>query len=192
MKRIVLALAPLAVVAACSSSSSAPTATTGDTAAAVKGAPDTHCSGKAAVAVDPGVCHTTPPDAGGGGTDMNTYGPTSFGSDADDDDCKYHVAWTASKVAEKSDVTFFVVATDKKDGSALAGAPIRAEVFLNDTHPAPNTKQAATESSPGHYAVGPIQFDAPGQWTVRFHFHDECNDSETSPHGHAAFFVQVP
>jgi hypothetical protein len=65
-------------------------------------------------------------------------------------------------------------------------------VFLNDTHPAPNTDQKSTEGPDGTYRVGPIRFDGKGQWTVRFHFHEDCDDSETSPHGHAAFFVSVP
>lgn len=31
-----------------------------------------------------------------------------------------------------------------------------------------------------------------GQWTVRFHFFDVCIDGPTSPHSHAAFYVNVP
>ena len=49
-----------------------------------------------------------------------------------------------------------------------------------------------TETSPGNYTIGPVKFDAAGNWNVRFHFHDECTDSEESPHGHVAFFVKVP
>ncbi|HEY8074075.1 MAG TPA: hypothetical protein VIF62_08200, partial [Labilithrix sp.] len=178
-------------------SSSTPAPTTGDTSAAVSGPTDTHCNGKDSVKVDPNVCHMVIQkdaggDGGGGGMDMSDYGPTNFGSEADDDDCKYHVKWTASKVAQKTDVTFFVVVTNKSDNSAMTGSPIRAEVFLNDTHPAPNSPQTSKDNGGGNYTVGPIQFDASGQWTVRFHFHEECNDSETSPHGHAAFLVQVP
>ena len=34
---------------------------------------------------------------------------------------------------------------------------------------------------------------APGKWTVRFHFNEICCDvNSDSPHGHAAFFVNVP
>jgi hypothetical protein len=41
--------------------------------------------------------------------------------------------------------------------------------------------------------VGPIVFDQPGKWVVRFHFFENCDDLvEDSPHGHAAFYVQVP
>jgi hypothetical protein len=65
-------------------------------------------------------------------------------------------------------------------------------VFLTDTHPAQPPGEA-TEAAGGKYTVGPIKFDAPGNWTVRFHFYEECSDvPEDSPHGHAAFFVHVP
>src|SRR5437867_328431 len=76
--------------------------------------------------------------------------------------------------------------------SPTAAKP-RAEVYLSDVHPAPNTRQKPVEESPGTYTVGPIRFDAPGQWTVRFHFFEECADVlEESPHGHVAFLAQVP
>ena len=49
------------------------------------------------------------------------------------------------------------------------------------------------ETSPGTYKIGPIVFDRPGGWVVRFHFFGSCDDYlDTSPHGHAAFFVTVP
>jgi hypothetical protein len=59
-------------------------------------------------------------------------------------------------------------------------------------HPSPSTG-STTETSPGVYQIGPIVFDQPGQWTVRFHLYGSCFDlAPDSPHGHAAFFVQVP
>jgi hypothetical protein len=42
------------------------------------------------------------------------------------------------------------------------------------------------------YEGGPLRFDQPGRWVVRFHFYESCNDSEVSPHSHVAFFVDVP
>jgi hypothetical protein len=39
---------------------------------------------------------------------------------------------------------------------------------------------------------GPLRFDRSGRWVVRFHFYEDCNDGESSPHGHIAFFVDVP
>ncbi len=181
-----------------SSSSNTGGGETATTAAAVAGAVDSHCSGKQVVTADPSICHATlaEDDAGmsmgDSGSDKSDYGDTMYNFEGDDDDCKYHLTWASTSVAQKTDVTFTLTATNKKDNSPLAGAPILAEVFLDDTHPAPNTTQATREASPGVYTVGPIQFDAAGKWTVRFHLHDECNDSETSPHGHGAFFVHVP
>ena len=196
-------LGTCAVVAACSSSTTAaPANLSFSSAAAVTGLADNHCAGKL-VTVDPAVCHVvasedagqTQRDAGdtdGGATGTPDYGPTQPGSEGDDDDCKYHVKWQSTAVAENADVTFQVVATVRKDSATLAGAKPYAEIFLNDMHPAPNTPVATTETTPGTYTIGPVRFDAPGQWNVRFHFNDQCNDSKTSPHGHAAFFVKVP
>ena len=48
------------------------------------------------------------------GTD-GAYGSTMYGTEGDDDDCKYHVKWTAASVAMNKDVTFTVVATTKAD-----------------------------------------------------------------------------
>lgn len=191
-------------VPACSSSSSSSSSSSGGAGSEglVAGPKDDHC--KKTVKVDPGVCHTA--DAGGGdaGEDAagldddagagagGAYGATMYNDEGDDDDCKYHVKWSARSVAKGSDATFKVVLTNKSDGSPVTGAPIDPEVYLDDTHPAPNSDPSSSEDTPGTYTVGPISFDASGKWTVRFHIHDECDDSETSPHGHAAFFVQVP
>ena len=121
------------------------------------------------------------------------YGPTLYNSEADDDDCKYHVKFTATPIRRDQNVTFTVTATTLADGQAAAGANVGAEVFLNDTHPAPNSGQATNEKSGGVYDVGPIKFDAAGRWTVRFHLHEDCQDStEDSPHGHVAFYIDVP
>ena len=102
-----------------------------------------------------------------------------------------HGDTSSSTVAQSGNATFEVVLTNKADGSPVTGAPIEIEAYLDEMHPAPNTKQTSNETSPGTYTVGPIAFDASGRWTVRFHIHDECGDAETSPHGHVAFFVQV-
>ncbi len=169
---------------ACSSSSSS---NSGPPGGAVSGALDTHC-GATSTPVDPATCHAAPP-ADAGAVD---YGATCYGSEADDDDCKYHVKWTSTPIRQNSDVTFTITSTNKAGGAPTTGAGPRLEVYLNDTHASPNTKQGATETSPGVYAVGPVRFDAPGMWTVRMHLSEDCNDGENSPHGHVAFFVNVP
>lgn len=161
------------------------------TAAVVAGAQDSHC-GTNVVTVNASVCH------GGGSADAgedagaatSDYGDTMFNAEGDDDDCKYHVKWTATP-GEGGSVTYTVTLTNKSGNTPVTGAPIDVEAFLDETHPAPNTTQTSKEGAPGTYTVGPVAFDVAGKWTVRFHVHDECDDSEESPHGHAAFFMQV-
>jgi YtkA-like len=151
----------------------------------VSGAQDTHCG----MRVQP----TSQADCQISGAPATDYGPTMYNSEADDDDCKYHVKFTVSPVYQNTDVNFTVTATKKADGSPAAGANVDPEVFLDATHPAPNSNQHTTESPPGTYQVGPIRFDKAGQWTVRFHLFAQCLDTvPNSPHGHAAFFVDVP
>ena len=55
--------------------------------------------------------------------------------------------------------------------------------------------KSATGAIPlaGKHKIGPIHFDAAGQWTIRFHIYEECSELlETSPHGHVAFYIAVP
>jgi hypothetical protein len=211
------AAAAVAYVPACSSSDSH--ASKRATAAVVAGPQDAHCT--KTVTVNPAACKQgSTSDAGateagadaGGGNDV-PYGPTMSNAEGDDDDCKYHLKWSATSgaaattqssklyprhgdegggsTAAGGDVTFTVTITNKNGGTPVTGAPVEIEAFLDDTHPAPNTTQTSKETSPGTYTVGPVRFDVSGKWTVRFHIHDECADSEESPHGHAAFFTQV-
>lgn len=172
----------------------------GPTGGPVSGALDTHCKDAdgGVVATVVGECMTgaEPADAAApdpdGGAPTSDYGETLFNAEGDDDDCKYHVKWTASAIRKSENVNFTVTLTKLADGTPATGAGVRAEVYLTETHPAA-PPPAATESAGGVYAVGPIKFDASGDWTVRFHFFEACNDApEDSPHGHAAFFVRVP
>ena len=168
----------------------------------VDGSADMHCVGQDPQATSQSVCQfrpppdaALPPDAPGttGPDAAPEFGATMYGTEGDDDDCKYHVTWSSSPIYENDNVFFTVVATALVDNSVVTGANIYAEVYLNDTHPAPPTNQSAVESPPGTYKVGPIQFDEPGEWTVRFHLFENCLDySPESPHGHAAFYVEVP
>jgi hypothetical protein len=201
-----LILTTSALVIACSSSTSngGTSGTTPggqSTAAAVAGAADTHCADVPVVVVDPAVCHATAEvdaghdhDAGeaDAGAPMEESAAVLYGSEGEDDDCKYHVKWTSSPVAKDTDVTLAIVTTYRKDSSPVTGAAPYAEIFLDDTHPGPNTAVKTTETSPGNYTIGPVRFDASGKWTVRFHFSADCADAVNSPHGHVAFFVNVP
>lgn len=176
-----------AVLAACStSSSSCP-----NPGGAVTGSPDSHCT--TAQTTSQASCH---PDGGivmgdgGGGTG---YGPTLSNASGDDDDCKYHLSWTSSPVCEASGVTFTATATNKTDGSPVVGADLVAEVFLSLTHPSPTPVVHTKEGLQGTYVTDPVKLDAPGQWTIRFHLFDSCDDTAPdSPHGHIAFYVEVP
>lgn len=160
----------------------------------VSGPPDDHCAapdgGAVVRVVSQAACHPAASPDGGATTD---YGPTLDNASGDDDDCKYHVAWTSTPVCEASGVVFTVVATTKADGSPLAGAAMMAEIFASPTHPSPTPLVESAEGPPGTYVTQPVLFDAPGDWTVRFHFFDACEDlTPDSPHAHAAFYVRVP
>lgn len=205
-----LALTGLLSGAACSSSDTTGTGgNKGVPGGPVMGTPDAHCGTKSQV-TSAATCHPAPGTGGGGsgtstgtstgaggttssGGEASEYGETLFNAEGDDDDCKYRVSWTSTDIYQNTDVTFTVVASTKTDSKPLVAGQLNAEVFLNDIHPAPNTKQTVTETSAGTYEIGPIRFDKPGTWTVRFHLQDDCSDlTEDSPHGHVAFFVNVP
>src|SRR5438105_610311 len=185
MKTLVF-LCVAAAAVACSGSSDGPTG------GPVAGAVDVHCrESDGGVRVQP----VSASSCLSGGADAGTpdYGETMYNAEADDDDCKYHLKFTNTAVRRSTNVNFNVTATVKETSAPATGANVIAEVYLNDTHPAPNSGQRTTEQSGGTYVVGPVQFDAPGQWTVRFHLHEDFSDEPPdSPHGHAAFFISVP
>ena len=95
--------------------------------------------------------------------------------------------------ARTASVTFNVTLTKLADRYAGDRRRRPRRGLPDATLTRPRRRPQATESAGGKYSVGPIKFDAPGDWTVRFHFYENCNDApEDSPHGHAAFFVHVP
>ncbi|HXJ22231.1 MAG TPA: hypothetical protein VMT03_18575 [Polyangia bacterium] len=121
------------------------------------------------------------------------YGATMYGSAGNDDDCKYYVSWVSTPIQENADTYFTVTALRLSDMQPVRCAGIRPDTSLSLTHGVPAPSQPATEISPGVYKVGPIRFDAPGTWTERFHLFEECSDDpDDSPHGHAAFYINVP
>jgi hypothetical protein len=147
---------------------------------AAAGAPGTPTSGAN------GDCPSVDPD----------YGDIAYGSEADDDDCKYHVKWSVTPFQVGTAASFTVTVTTIADGKPATGLAPRAEVFIpcELTHVPPKVDfaAAATETGPGTYQIGPMTFDKATHWAVRFHFSETCDDSETSPHGHAAFYLAVP
>jgi hypothetical protein len=167
-----------------------------DTSAAVAGPADGHCGGrKQGTSADACKAPAETPEAGPDGglpPAEPPYGDTMPGTEADDDDCKYHLAWSSTAVGRNKNVTFRIVVTRTIDGKPATDAKPYVEGYLDVNTPAPNTSAVANEISPGTYTIGPIQFDGPGKWTVRFHLYSGCGDARESAHGHAAFFVQVP
>jgi hypothetical protein len=174
-----------------------------DTSAAVTGPQDSHC-GSTVQTTSQADCH---PEGGGGGivTPGGGYGATMYDSSGSDDLCKYDVSWTSTTITENKNVYFQIKATNRTDQSPVTGAAPFAEIFrLVDGNPGPssNGNQAPTETSPGTYVIGPVEFDEPsdggtpatqGYWTIRFHLFETCADVlPDSPHGHAAFYLNVP
>jgi len=93
---------------------------------------------------------------------------------------------------ENVGVTFYVTAARRADGQPATGANVQLDVTIGN-HPTPSVDIRSTESAGGNYKVGPEIFDQSGIWTVRFHFYETCSDQpKNSPHGHAAFRVNVP
>ncbi len=203
MSKVVSMAVVTLIAIACSSNNTTPDAsvTCASPGGPAAGPTDAHCGATvqltsqaschvdAGAPVDSGVLDAAPTDAAA----PSQFGVTLNNAEGDDDDCKYHVKWTATAVCQgKGGVTFTVTTTKKNDKSTAAAAKPYIEAFLSDTHPAASAGNA-TETSPGVYTIGPVVFDASGKWTVRFHFYGDCGDDPAdSPHGHAAFFVQVP
>ena len=214
------ALGTVALFACSSGKSSQPGRTTQaatcvTAGAATPGPTDSHCQlpdgGVTVQSTSQASCMVSPSgDDGGGGC---RYGATEYGMASSDDDCKYDVSWTSTPICEQGSgaapapVIFTVTVTHKDDGTPLKGAGTQAEVFtttpgdwdagdycdtLSKHVDDNNLFNAMTEGPPGTY-VGPVYFDQPGQWTVRFHFFEVCLDGlADSPHGHAAFHITVP
>src|SRR5438270_10044257 len=133
MRRLICMCGGMALVA-CGSSNDGPVG------GPVAGAADIHCGqtdgGVRAQPINLSSCLPTGADAG-----ALDYGATMYNAEADDDDCKYHVKFTTTAVRQKSNVNFTVTATAKATGVAATSAKVLAEVYLSDTHPAPNTNQ---------------------------------------------------
>jgi hypothetical protein len=149
-----------------------------------------HCMGMTQAV---GMCMMGGEDGGEMDAGAEPEPETNVGTEADDDDCKYHVSFTNDCVRNGGTGTTFNV-TVKLLGTNMAppaGATTSVEAFLGN-HPAGGMIDG-TETSPGVYKFGPVIFDRAGKWTVRFHYFETCSDvPEDSPHGHVAFFINVP
>jgi len=185
-------LAGLALLAAgCGSSSDGPVG------GPVSGLADAHCGGVTPIVVSQASCHP----AGATGADPGTAEPEApvlYNAEGDDDDCKYHVTFSSTPVRRNENVTFDVTATTlAAPATAATGADIQIESYVSDNqfHVLPNSGSTTVETpaASGKYQIGPVKFDTAGRWVVRFHLYEDCSDlSEDSPHGHVAFYVEVP
>jgi hypothetical protein len=158
-----------------------------------------HCKsdGGSAIKQATGKCETEVADTGAPGPTGDAgapdYGETLYGTEGDDDDCKYHVSYTVPPICQNDGVTFHVTVTTTVDGKPATGAYPYLETTLENQPSASAVPEKYKETSPGVYDVGPVVFDKPGKWVARFHFFENCSDApEDSPHGHVAFYIQVP
>jgi hypothetical protein len=174
MHRLAPLLAAAAALVAC-----------GPVGGPVTGVADTHC-GATVVTTSQSACN-------GVGTPAAGEEEVRYNAEADDDDCKYHVKFSATPVTANADVTLTATVTRKSDGQPATDADADVEAFLSETHPAPNSGTTTQETAAGTYVIGPVRFDASGRWTVKFHLYESCSDVlEASPHGHVSFYLQVP
>jgi hypothetical protein len=165
----------------------------------VAGEADSHCVADDGTSIVQriGACTTA---AVGGQEDREEGDPEEelgvfYGREANDDDCKYRVSFTSSScIVQNQPVTFNVTLRRNEDGSVATGAmPSTVEAYMEDGHISPSNTFSGPERTPGTYAIGPVVFDRPGRWVVRFHFFETCSDiPEDSPHGHTAFYLDVP
>lgn len=160
----------------------------------VSGPADAHC--QAADIQTIGACVTEAPAAEEGEPEEEEALVVRYGTEADDDDCKYHVEFENSCVTLNEPVTFTVALSRLSNGTKASGAaPANPEIFLADdeSHVSPSNDITAVESPSGTYKIGPILFDRSGRWVVRFHYFEVCSDiPEDAPHGHVAFYIDVP
>lgn len=124
------------------------------------------------------------------------YPPTLYGSEGEDDGCKYHVQLETTCVGVDQDVTLTLTLNNLATRAPVVGAaPDTPDMYLasNNTHLAPNVGTISKEIAEGVYRIGPVRFDRTGDWIVRFHVFETCTESHPgSPHSHVAFYVRVP
>jgi hypothetical protein len=134
-------------------------------------------------------------DGGPDGCDPQ-YGDTMYNNSGNDDDCKYQTAWWSTPIMKNGNTTFYFTALHTVDGTPATHANVYAEVYLpsaNHLSPSANPPVEETPAGSGVYTIGPVVFDQSGMWTVRFHLNEDCVDLlPDSPHGHAAYYVNVP
>jgi hypothetical protein len=158
----------------------------------VAGPLDRHCyddGGGNFLSVNPNLC------ASDAGASSGGFGDTRNNSAGNDDDCKYFVSFISSEgICATNRVYFTVSLKDAIKMQPIAHAQnVRLEVFNTTTMAPVSTATSMTsETAAGVYKIGPISFSSSGNYTIRFHFYENCSATPSSPHGHAAFFINVP
>jgi hypothetical protein len=131
-----------------------------------------------------------------GGAEPDEEYTIHYGNESVDDDCKYDVSFSTTCLEVGKNVTVSLVLRQRATGNpANGGHPDSPEIFLADkpSHISPSNGIKAAEGPLGTYQIGPIVFDQPGRWVIRFHYFESCSDIPAdSPHGHVAFYVDVP
>jgi hypothetical protein len=108
------------------------------------------------------------------------------GTEADDDNCLFHVKMTVPCVTSSQPVNLTFEMWNLGTTNPATGAAPYIEATIG-YHPAPNTNPMTTETD-GAYTIGPILFDRTGRWTITFHFYDAI----PSMHSHVSFHLDVP
>lgn len=165
---------------------------------AVAGTPANHCIDDSGNQIrEPiGACVTAADVAGEEEEEEEEdHHPILTGREADDDNCKYHVRFENTCVAVNQPVTFTLSLTRLFDNAPGTGTvPSNPEIYREeDGRISPSNNITATEGPLGTYEIGPVVFDAPGRWVVRFHYFGNCSELQAdSPHSHVAFYIDVP
>jgi hypothetical protein len=179
----------------------------------VEGPEDHHCHDDAGKDINQsiGKCTTDSgaagSDGGGGAAGSGAAGHAGsdhgeeesavrYGNEAADDDCKYDARFSNTCIEVGKPVTLTLSLRQRKTGNpGNGGHPDSPEIYLasNPAHISPSNAITAREAPLGTYQIGPVVFDVPGRWVVRFHYFENCSDvPPDSPHGHVAFYVDVP
>jgi hypothetical protein len=152
-------------------------------------------------------------DEDAGADTAPAYGSTEWNVSGNDDDCKYFVGWHSTPITAGAQVTFWVSVQLATNGAPLTGLVAArdtgsGQIYLEvagapdggiGNHSSPTISGAdvpiaETPVGSGVYQIGPAQFfDESGLWYIRFHVNENCADVlPDSPHGHTAFYVNVP
>jgi hypothetical protein len=158
------------------------------------GCADTHCDWDGGVLVrkaDYAACGISAPDSTTDAPATSELSEVPGVLSLDDDQCEFHAFVVPECMGGPRTLYFDADLASMTGGVVPAGAKPYIEAFSSPVHIAPST-DTSTETTPGHYRIGPVTFDVPGQWTVTLHFFGTCRDDPQSAHAHVTFTLDVP